>query len=87
MDRILSGAITLDQMGHGSDGNKEVLRITQSSNITETSTSDYLESYPGHSLGESQPSAEMQSVYSTAPPTRRLDNTLTKAKFLQQRRQ
>ena len=28
---------------------------------------DYLVSYPGHSLGGSYPSAEVESVYSTAP--------------------
>ena len=46
---------------------KEVHHIPQSSSITEASPSDYLVSYPGHSLGESYPSAEMQSVYSAAP--------------------
>ena len=44
-----------------------VLCIPQSSSITGTSPSDCLVFYPGHSLGESYPSAEMQSVYSTAP--------------------
>ena len=43
------------------------LRITQSSSITGASPSDCLVSYPGHALGWSYPSAEMQSVYSTAP--------------------
>ena len=32
-----------------------------------TSLSDCLVSYPGHSLRRSYPSAEVQSVYSTAP--------------------
>ena len=31
------------------------------------STSEYLVSYPGHLLGKSYHSAEMQSAYSTAP--------------------
>ena len=31
------------------------------------SSSDCLVSYPGHSLGVSNPSADVQSVYSTAP--------------------
>ena len=34
---------------------------------TEVSPSDHLVSYPGHSLGVSYSSAEMLSVYSTAP--------------------
>ena len=63
----LSGATALGQSGLGSDGNEGVLRIPQSSSITEASSSDCLVSYPGLSLGESYPSAEMQSVYSTTP--------------------
>ena len=64
----LSGATTPGQSGPGSDGNERVLRIPQSSSIAGTSTSDCLVSYPGHSLeGGSYPSAEKQSVYSTAP--------------------
>ena len=64
----LSGATTLGQIGPGSDGNEGVFRIPQSSSITETSQSDCLVSKTGHSLVEgSYPSAELQSVYSTAP--------------------
>ena len=63
----LSGATTLSQSGPGSDGKKGVIRILQSSSITGVSPSDCLVSYPGHSLGKSYPSAEMQSVYSAAP--------------------
>ena len=63
----LSGATTLGQNGLGSDGNEEVLHSLQSSSIIEASPSDCLMSYPGHSLGESYLSAEMQSVYSAAP--------------------
>ena len=62
----LSGATTLGQSGPGSNGNEGVLRFPQSSSIAGTSPSDCLVSYPGHSLG-SYPSAEVQSVYSTAP--------------------
>ena len=40
------------------------------SKATEASRSDCLVSYTGHSLGESYSSAEMQSVYSTAPSER-----------------
>ena len=51
----------------GNNGNKGVLNISQSSCITGTLPSDCLVSYSGHSLGGSYPSAEVQSVYSTAP--------------------
>ena len=44
-----------------------VLCIPQSSSITGTSPADFLVSYPGHSLVGSYLSAEVQSVYSTAP--------------------
>ena len=67
LDRTLSGATTSGQSGPGSNGNKGVLCIPQSSSITGASTSDFLVSYLGHSLGELYPFAEMQSVYSTAP--------------------
>ena len=43
--RTLSGATTLGQSGPGSDGNKGVLRIPQSSSITGASLSDCLVSY------------------------------------------
>ena len=43
-----------------------VLRIPQTFSLTGTSPSDYLKSYPRHSLEKSYPSAEMSSVYSTA---------------------
>ena len=57
IDRTLSGAITLGQSGPGSDGKEGVYCIAGASPL------DCLVSYPGHSLGESYPSA----VYSTAP--------------------
>ena len=58
----------LGQSGPGSDGNEGVLCIPQSSSTAGTSPSDCLVSYPGHSSGGgSYPSAEVQSVYSTAP--------------------
>ena len=62
-----SGATTQDQSGLGSDDNKGVLRNPQGSSITETLPSDCLVLYPGHSLEESNLSAEKQSVYSTTP--------------------
>ena len=67
IDRTLPGATTPGQSRPWSDGSEGVLRITQSSSITGTSRSDCLVSYRGHSLGESYPSAEIQSAYSTAP--------------------
>ena len=65
IDGTLSSAPTSGQSGPGSNGNEEVLRIPQSSSITEASLSDCLMSYPG----QSYPSAEMLSVYLTAQPT------------------
>ena len=67
IDRTSSGAITPGQRGPGSNDNEGVLCIPQSSSITGTSSLDCLVSYPGHSLGVSNPSAEGQLVYSTAP--------------------
>ena len=61
IDRTLSGAITLGQSGPESDGNEGALRVPQALKA------HCLVSYPGLSLGESYPSSEMQSVYSTAP--------------------
>ena len=46
---------------------KKILRIPQSMSISRTSPSDYLESYAGDSLEESNPSAEKRSMYSLAP--------------------
>ena len=69
INRTWSGATTQGQNGSESDGNEGVIYLPQSSSITGISPSDCLVSYPGHSLGESYPSAEKQSVYSTAQPT------------------
>ena len=44
-----SGTTTLGQSGSGSNRNEGVLRIPQSSSITEASSLDCLVSYPGHS--------------------------------------
>ena len=65
IDRTLSGTTSLGQNRPGS--NEVILHIPQSSSITRASLSDCLVSYLGHSLGESNPSAEMQLVYSAAP--------------------
>ena len=50
IDRTLSDATTRGLSGSGADGNERLLRIPQSSSITETSPSDCLVSYLGHSL-------------------------------------
>ena len=63
----LSSATTPGQSGPESIGNEVVLRILQSSSITGISPSDWLVSYQGHSLRGSYFTAEVQSVYSTAP--------------------
>ena len=65
--RILSGATTSGQGEPGSDGNEGIPCILQSSCITKSSPSDCFVSYPGRSLRESYPSAEMQVVYSATP--------------------
>ena len=77
IDSTLLGATTLGQSGPGSDGNKFLLHIPQSSSITGSSTSDCLVSYLGHSLGESYPSAKMQLVYSTVPANWVIDNGIS----------
>ena len=46
---------------------KGLSAFPQSSGITGTLPSRCLVLYPGYSLGESYPSAEMQSVYSATP--------------------
>ena len=50
IDRTLSGATIQVQSEPGSNDNKGVLCIPQSSSITGTSPSDWLVWYPGHSL-------------------------------------
>ena len=68
IDRTLSGTTTPGQSEPGSNGSKGVLCIPQSSSITGGSPSDDLVLYQGHSFGGgSYLSAEMQSVYFTAP--------------------
>ena len=69
IDRTLSDATTPGQCRPGNIGNEGVLHIPQSSSITGTSPSDCLVSYiqDTHCGCGSYPSAEKQSVYSTAP--------------------
>ena len=67
IDRILSGATTLGQSEPGSNGNEGGLHIPQISKARAL-PSECLMSYPEHSLEVgSYLSAEMQSVYATAP--------------------
>ena len=63
IDRTLLGATTPGQSDPGNNGNERILCIPQISSITEASLSDCL----GHSLRQSYPFAEIQSVYSTTP--------------------
>ena len=51
----------------GAMAKKGVLYISQSSSFTVDSPSDCFVPYQGHSLGESHPTGEMQSVYSKSP--------------------
>ena len=67
IDRTLSSATTLGQSRSGNNGNKGLVCIPQSSSITGASLSGCLVLYPGHLLGKSYLSAEMQLVSSTAP--------------------
>ena len=67
IDRNIIRCFTPGQSGPGSNGNKGVLHIPQSSSLSGTSPSDCLVSYLGHSLGGGYPSAEVQSLYSIAP--------------------
>ena len=71
IDTTLLVATIPSQSGPGSDSNDGILRIPQSSSITETSPTDCLVSYPGHLLGGSSSSAEKQTVYSIAQLTGR----------------
>ena len=54
----LSGSTTADQREQGSMRNEGVLHISQSSDITGVSPSDYLVSYVDTRCGEPYPSAE-----------------------------
>ena len=67
IDRTLLEATAPGQIGPGSDGNEGVHHIPQRFK-TGALPSDGFLSNSGYSLGEgSYPSAEMSSVYSTAP--------------------
>ena len=81
IDKNLPGATTPGQSLSESNDNERVLCILQSSNITGASPSDCLVSYLGHLLGESQPSAEMQSLYSAAYWATSYVHNWTKMKF------
>ena len=59
IDKTLSGATTPGQSRPGSEGNKEVLRIPQSSSNTWSLSIRLFRVISGHSLGESYLFAEM----------------------------
>ena len=70
IDRTLSGTTIPGQSGTGSNGNEGVLRVPQSSSITVASPSGCLVLYQDTrwgGVGRFYLSAEVQSVYSTAP--------------------
>ena len=70
IDRNLSGATTSGESEPGSDGNEEVLHISQTRALLEPhhQIAELVDCVIiRHSLGESYPSAEMQSMYTTAP--------------------
>ena len=71
--KTLWGATILGQSRPGSNGNEGVLHIPQISKAG-AMPSDGLMSYPEHLLtgGESYPTAEIQSVYSTASAASRI---------------
>ena len=81
INRTLSGATTPGQRGSGHDGREDELCIPKSSSCAETSPSDCLILYAGHSLEESYPSAEIQSVYSTVDWARRIEKPKIKLKI------
>ena len=66
IDWTFLGATTLGQSGPTSNGNEGVLHILQSTKVGAL-PSDCLMSYPGLLLLGSYLSAEMQSIYFTAP--------------------
>ena len=67
IERALSGATTPGHSGPGSNDNERMLCIPQRPCVTGTSPSHYLVSYPRHLLRGSYSSAEVQSVYPSAP--------------------
>ena len=75
INRTLSGTTTLSQSGPGSDSIEGILRIPQSSSIAGTLPSDCLVSYPGHLLGESYHSAEMQSILQPEPTQQKVQRS------------
>ena len=64
IDRTLLAVTTLSQSKPGSNGNKKVLLIPQSSSITGALPSDGLVSYPEHLLvGEVLPPLQKLSIF------------------------
>ena len=67
IDRTVLSAVTPGQSRSRIDSNEGVFHILQSSSITGDLLTNCLASYLEHSKGESNPSSEIQSVYSAAP--------------------
>ena len=67
IDRTLSSATTPGQSGPGSNGNEEVLCISQSSSITGASPADCLVSYLEHSVVGSLISQQRYSQFIQQP--------------------
>ena len=61
------GTTTPGRSGHGSDGNKEVLRIPKAPALLEPHHQIFSCHIQDTRCGEYYPSANKQSVYSTAP--------------------
>ena len=81
IDRALSYATIPSLSGPGSNGNEGVLCIPQNSSITGTSPSDYLVSYPGHSLGEFYSSTRLgnhTALYISPSSAARISLTLSR---------
>ena len=71
IDRVLSGATTLDMSGPWSDDNEWVFRIPQSFSFTGVSPSGCLALYLGHSLGAVFVSASHQTGLDTRSMVRK----------------
>ena len=66
IDGTLSGVADPGHSRPGRNGSEKVLSIIQISSSIGVSPSDYFMSYPEHALEDFYPSAEMQSIHSTA---------------------
>ena len=81
IDRSLLGTTTMGQSGPGSNGNKGVLFIPQSSSITGASPLDCLVSYPGDTRWGSLTPLQRCSQYILQPQPRYPTKTITDADY------